>query len=31
MNTNNPRLRKAQNVLLWTIVVVLALLPIPWW
>lgn len=31
MSNNNPRLRKAQNVLLWTVVVVLALLPFPWW
>jgi hypothetical protein len=30
MSTNHPRLRKVQNVLLWTAVVVLALLPFPW-
>jgi hypothetical protein len=31
MSANHPRLRKAQNVLLWTVVVVFAVLPFPWW
>ena len=32
MNANNPRLRKAQNALLWTVLLVLAVFPFPlWW
>jgi hypothetical protein len=29
--TDNPRLRTAQNVLLWLGVIALAVLPFPWW
>lgn len=31
MSFNHPRLRKLQNVLLWTVVIALAVLPFPWW
>jgi hypothetical protein len=31
MSTNNPRLRTARNVLLWSVVIALAVLPYPWW
>jgi hypothetical protein len=30
-DSDHPRLRAARNVLLWLGVIVLALLPIPWW
>ena len=30
-NSDHPRLRTAQNVLLWVAIIALALLPIPWW
>ena len=30
-DTDDPRLRTAQNALLWVVIIVLALLPIPWW
>jgi hypothetical protein len=29
--TDHPRLRTAQNVLLWLGVIALAFLPFPWW
>ena len=28
---NHPRLRTARNALIWLVIIVLALLPIPWW
>ena len=28
---DRPRLRTARNALLWVVIIVLALLPIPWW
>jgi hypothetical protein len=31
MHANHPRLRTARNVLLWSAVAVLAVLPFPWW
>ena len=30
-DTDQPRLRTARNALLWVVIVVLALLPFPWW
>lgn len=30
-DTDHPRLRTARNALLWVVIIVLALLPIPWW
>ena len=31
MSSNHPRLRKAQNALLLTALLVFAVLPFPWW
>jgi hypothetical protein len=30
-DTDHPRLMTARNALLWVAIIVLALLPIPWW
>ena len=31
MNTDRPRLNTAGKALLWVVVIVLAVLPFPWW
>lgn len=31
MQNNHPRLHTARNALLWFVVIVLAVLPYPWW
>jgi hypothetical protein len=31
VHTDHPRLKTARNALLWVAVIVLAVLPFPWW